>query len=61
MLLKPHWNIELQYSGFVSIGAVFPEWSIISFSRNFPDLEIHDPSNRNTHVSGISYKVYACT
>ena len=30
------------------------KWSVLSFSKNFPDLEIHDPNNRKTHVSEIS-------
>ena len=34
---------------------IFPNghWSVHSFSRNFPDLEIHDPNNQKTHVSEI--------
>ena len=59
------WN-ELSkppYNGFISLGANFPEWSALSFSRNFPDLEIHDPNNQKTQVSYISesHKVYVCT
>ena len=34
---------QLQYSGFISLGANFPEWSVLSLSRNFPDLEIDGP------------------
>ena len=46
----------LPYSGFISLGANFPEWSVLSFSRNFPDLEIHDPNNQKIHVSEIHTK-----
>ena len=46
------------YGGFIPLGSNIPEWSVLSFSRNFPDLEIHDPNNRKTHVSEISHKVY---
>ena len=35
----------IPYSEFISLGAKFPEWSVLSFSRNFPDLKIHDPNN----------------
>ena len=53
--------VRLSYRGFISLGANFPEWSVLSFSRSFPDLEIHDPNNRKTHVIETSHKVYACT
>ena len=43
------------------LGANFPEWSALSFSRNLPDLEIHDPNNHKTHMSNTSQKVYVCT
>ena len=33
------------YNGLFSLGANFPEWWTFNFSRNFPDLEIHDPDN----------------
>ena len=56
-----HMRVQLLYSGFISLGANFPKWSVLSFSRNFPNLEIHDPNNRKTHVSEILHKVYACT
>ena len=52
---------NLPYSGFISLGANFPEWWALSFSRNFPSLKIHGPNNRKTHVSDISHKVYTCT
>ena len=59
------WNelSKLLYSGFISLGANFPEWSSLSFSRNFPDIEIYDLNNQKTHMSDISEsrKVYACT
>ena len=48
----------MPYSGFISLGANFSKWSVFSFSRNFPDLEIH---NQKTHVSEISHKACACT
>ena len=51
----------IPYSGFISLGANFLEWSVFSFSRNFPDLEIHNPNNRKTHMSEISHEVYART
>ena len=42
---------------------LFPrrKWSVLSFSRNFPDLKIQDPDNQKTHMSEISHKVYGCT
>ena len=43
-----------------SLGANFPEWWTLSFSRNFPDLEIHKPTNKKSHMSNILYKVYIC-
>ena len=46
-------------SGFISLGADFPEWSVLSFSRNFP-CEIYDPNNWKTHMSEISHKLYTC-
>ena len=52
---------KLPYSGFISLGANFPEWWALSFSRNFPNLKFHDPNNLKTHVSDISHKVYTCT
>ena len=54
------YELLLPYSGFISLGANFLKWSILSFSRKFPDLEIHDPTIK-THVSEISHKVYMCT
>ena len=33
------------YSRLFFLGANFPKWWTFSFSRNFPDLEIHDPNN----------------
>ena len=33
-------------SRFISLGTNFPKWSALSFSRNFPNLEIHDPNNQ---------------
>ena len=50
---------KLSYSRFISLGANFSEWSVLKFSRNFLDLEIHDPYNRKTHMSEISHKAYA--
>ena len=44
----------LPYSGYISLGANFPEWSVLSFSRNFPNSEIHHPNNQKTHMSKIS-------
>ena len=35
----------IPYNGLFSLGANFPEWWTFSFSRNFPDLEIHDTDN----------------
>ena len=29
-----------------------------SFSRNFPDLEIHEPTSEKSHVRDILYKAY---
>ena len=52
---------NLPYSGFISLSPSFPKWSVLSFSRNFPDLGIHDPVNQKTHTSEISHKVYVCT
>ena len=63
------------YSGFISLGANFHEWSALSFSRNFPDLEIYDLNNRKltwvtfhtkfTHVPSIWMliidKMFVCT
>ena len=50
ILISIPYYIELAmcipYSRFISLGANFPEWSVLSFSRNFPDLEIHYPNNR---------------
>ena len=43
---------------FPYIGANFPEWSVLSFSRNFPDLEIHDPNNWKAHVNEISQSLH---
>ena len=37
--------VILPSSEFISLGANFPDWSVLSFSRNFSDLEIHDPNN----------------
>ena len=53
--------IAIPYSGFISLGTNFPERSVLSFSRNFPDLEIYDPRYQNTHMSEISHKVYGYT
>ena len=45
------------YSGFIYLGANFPEWSVHSFSRSFPNLEIHDSNwQSKTHVSEIYTK-----
>ena len=44
----------------IYLGANFPEWSALSFNRNFPDLEIHNSNNQKTHVSNISHKVCMC-
>ena len=33
---------------FISLDANYSEWSVLSFSRNFFNLEIHDPNNRKT-------------
>ena len=53
-------SLCILYSGFISLGANFPEWSVLSFSRNFPDLEIHNPNNRKSHVSEpISHTKFA--
>ena len=49
------------YIGVISQGANFLERSVLSFSRNFPDLEIHDLNNWKTHVSEILQEDYACT
>ena len=52
---------EYHIAGLFPYGANFPERSALSFGRNFPNLEIHDPNNQKTHVSDISHKVYTCT
>ena len=53
--------VVVPYSELISLCANFPEWSVLSFSRNSHDLEIHDPNNQKIHMSEISHKVYACT
>ena len=45
---------HILYNGLFSLGANFH----LTFSRNFPDLEIHGPNKQKTHVSNISHKVY---
>ena len=57
----PHVLLYHIASGFISIGANFPKWSALSYSRNYPDLEIHDPNNPKTYMSDISHKAYTCT
>ena len=42
---------KLPHNRFISLGANFPKWWALSFSRNFPNLKIHDPKNRKTHVT----------
>ena len=39
------------YSGFISLGTNYPKWWTLSFSRNFPDLEIHNSSIWKTCMS----------
>ena len=39
----------------------FPEWLVLNFSRNFPNLKTHNPNNQKTHVNEISHKVYEST
>ena len=44
----------LAYNELFSLGANFPKWLTLTFSRNFPDLEIHDLNNWKTQVNDIS-------
>ena len=37
-------HIALPCSRLFSLGANFPKWCILSFTKNFPHLEIHDPN-----------------
>ena len=47
------WELKIPYIEFNFLSANFPEWSVLSFSRNLPDLEIHDPKfskqSKNSH------------
>ena len=61
MLIKQHdnWYISndhmrfsiIPYTGFISLGANFPEWSVLSFSKNFPDYFTNSQSKQliNSH------------
>ena len=40
-----------------SLGANFPEWWTLSFSRNFPNLEIHKLTTEIPYMSDILYFV----
>ena len=44
----------LAYNELFSLGTNFPIWLTLTFSRNFPDLEIHDLNNWKTQVNDIS-------
>ena len=46
------------YSRFISLGVNFPEQSVLSFSRNFPNLEIHDPNQGHRKQNSTSTTNY---
>ena len=53
-----HKNVCMQFriaSGFISLGANFPT---LSFSRNLPNLEIHDPNIQEAHVSDTLHSLH---
>ena len=51
---------RLLYNGLFCLGANFPEWWALNFSRNFPDLEIHDRNYQKYQMRNISPKAYMC-
>ena len=46
MMLSSCCIYHIPYSGLFYLGGNLPKWWAFSFSRNFPNLEIHDPNNQ---------------